>query len=191
MMKKIQKIFLTGIVLFLLSGVDNSKASEIDEYSLNRARELFYKSIEDKDHIHEAIELFEKLKDNEALTGRVTTYLGALTALKGRFAFWPQKKLALANKGLAMMDEGILTSPDDVEALFVHGSTCYYLPFFFGRKDDAIRSLKKIIHLLPEQMYRYDPDLTNNVINFIKENVELEPVEIEKLNSIQGLLALG
>lgn len=190
-MKKIQKIFLTGIILFLLSGVDNSKASEIDEYSLNRARELFYKSIEDKDHIPEAIELFEKLKDNEALTGRVTTYLGALTALKGRFAFWPQKKLALANKGLAMMDEGILTSPDDVEALFVHGSTCYYLPFFFGRKDDAIRSLKRIIHLLPEQMYRYDPDLTNNVINFIKENVELEPVEIEKLNSIQGLLALG
>jgi hypothetical protein len=191
MMKKIQKLVLTAILFSVFVGAGESIAGEKQEQSLNHARELFYKSIEHKDSIPEAIELFEKLKDNEALAGRATTYLGALTALKARFAFWPQKKLSLANKGLAMMDEGILASPHDVEALFVHGSTCYYLPFFFGRKDDAIRSLKRIVELLPEQMHRYDPELTDNVINFIKENVELEPVEIEKLESIQVLLALG
>ena len=88
------------------------------------------------------------------------------------------------------MDEGIRTSPNDVEALFVHGSTCYYLPFFFGRKDDAITSLRKIIDLLPDQMHRYSPELTENVINFLKENLQLEQAEIEKLNEVQGLIAL-
>ena len=189
-MKKIQKIILEVIATNLLS-VNLTMAYDSEGQILTKARLLFYKSVEDKDHIPEAIKLFEILIENEAYSGRAMTYIGALTALKGRFAFWPQQKYSLANKGLAIMDKGIQTSPNDIEALFIHGSTCYYLPFFFGRKDDAIRSLKKIIDLLPEQMHLYNEELTENVINFIKENLELEQIEIEKLNNVRELLALG
>ncbi|MBN1997382.1 hypothetical protein JW935_07515 [candidate division KSB1 bacterium] len=141
---------------------------------LVKGRDLFYKSIEDKRYLMQGLLIFESLKNNPDFEGRAVTYIGALTALKGKHAFWPMHKYQYTQKGLAIMDEGIEKSPDDIEALFIHGMTCFYLPFFFHRSQDAQEKFKKIITLLPDHVHNYDPELVKNVIQFIKENIQLD-----------------
>ena len=71
------------------------------------------------------------------------------------------------------MDSGLKKSPTDIEALFIHGTTCYHLPFFFRRGDDAQRDFRKIIKLMPQHVDAYDPKLITNVAAFLLENAKL------------------
>ncbi|MGH7456927.1 MAG: hypothetical protein ACRENG_36590, partial [bacterium] len=73
---------------------------------------------------------------------------------------------------------------------FIHGVTCYYLPKFFGRKDDAQRHLRAIVRLLPENAHNYDPKIIANVIKFIIEKIKLDDDERQNLMEINTRLAL-
>ncbi|MBN1350936.1 hypothetical protein JXJ21_16065 [candidate division KSB1 bacterium] len=151
---------------------------------LAEARIFFYKSVSDKAHLEKAIGMFERLKQDEAFEGKSETYLGALVALKGKHAFAPHDKLKWVKRGLTIMDQGIAKCPNDIEALFIHGSTCYHIPFFFGRKGDAQRSFNRIIQLLPTRYQHYDEEIIQNVIAFILEKAELTPAEKNELTQI-------
>lgn len=134
--------------------------------------------------------LFQLLGEREPeRAGRAQTYLGALTALRAKFALWPQDKWKLANQGLRLMDEGLAQDSSDVESLFVHGSTCYFLPVFFGRADDAQRNLRAIVRLLPEHATHYDRALVANVIAFISQKIRLSKKEKAALQRIPLELA--
>jgi len=151
---------------------------------LQQARNLFYKSVENKKHIDESIDLFNQLSGVEEFEGRAMTYIGALTALKGKHSFLPQNKLKWTNKGLDIMEQGIDKNPEDIESLFIFSSTCYYLPFFFHRDDDAQQNFKNIDRLLHENMYNYEPEIIKNVIQFLLENAELNSQEYEIINDL-------
>lgn len=157
---------------------------------LRQARQLFYKSVEDEEQIDAAETAFRKLMAlDKQLEGRATTYLGALVAIRGKHAFWPHDKWRLANEGIELMDKGVAIAPSDVEALFIHGSTCYYLPFFFKRSDDAQQKFRKIVQLLPSQKHAYDADLLLNVVQFMEENAELDDTERQQLSTLRRSLA--
>ena len=141
---------------------------------LEVARKQFYRAIEDEKGIEPTVALFERIGEMESkYTGRAQVYIGALVALKGKHAFFPHTKFKWAKRGLAIMDNGLQKSPDDIEALFIHGTTCYHLPFFFLRGDDAQRDFKKIIELMPQRVGAYDPKLIKNVVLFLLENAKL------------------
>jgi hypothetical protein len=116
--------------------------------------------------------------------GRTQTYIGSLTALRAKFAPWPQDKLRFAIEGLRLMDRGLAHDSLDIESLFVHGSTCYFLPGFFGRADDAQRNLRAIVRLLPEKANQYDPTIVANVVNFISQRIRLSKKENATLQQI-------
>lgn len=182
------KQILLGLILGLISVNVNAGKKE-NNHIFSTARLLFYQSVEDKGKIKPAIDLFQKISQQEKkYEGRVLTYVGALTALKGKHAFWPHTKLKLVKKGLTLMDQGIKKSPDDVEALFVHGSTCYYLPSFLRRGDDAQRDFKKIIRILPRQTNDYDFELLENVLKFIIEKAKLDADDREHIRQIRAQL---
>lgn len=151
---------------------------------LQQARNLFYNSVENKKHINESMELFKQLSGIKEYEGRALTYIGALTALKGKHSFLPQNKFKWTNKGLDIMEEGIRKNPEDIESLFIFSSTCYYLPFFFNRDDDAQQNFKNIIKLLPKHMNQYEPEIIKNVIHFLLENAELDTQEYEIVNDL-------
>ena len=176
--------FLFGIFLFLFS--DRAGSAEIA--LLDTARIYFYKSVENKEKIEPAIQLFEQINKNEELEGLALTYIGALTALKGKFAFLPIEKLAYVRKGLTDMDVGVYKSPNNLEARFIRGQTCYYLPFFFKRKQTARTDFKKIVSLLEENYQNYSPELLKNVLDFLLENAGLEKNEIEIVRNVQKKL---
>lgn len=155
------------------------------EEMLEVARKQFYAAIEDEKRIETALALFERIGQMEAkYVGRTQVYIGALVALKGKHAFFPHTKFKWAKRGLAIMDRGLQKSSNDIEALFIHGTTCYHLPFFFRRADDAQRDFKKIIKLMPQQRDAYDPKLITNVFVFLLENAKLTDNEKTYLQTL-------
>ncbi|MDZ7291809.1 MAG: hypothetical protein ONB44_17940 [candidate division KSB1 bacterium] len=180
---------IVSLTILLLTPVLRAKTHEVDSL-MARARLLYYESMGDKNKINSAIALFTTIGQlDQSLKGRTQTYIGSLTAVKARFAFWPHLKWKTARHGLRIMDEGLAQNPADIEALFIHGTTCYYLPKFFGRTDDAQRHLRAIIRLLPAQVYNYDPEIIANVITFITEKIELNDEERRDLMAINARLA--
>ena len=172
-----------------LASAMQAHASEVDSL-LTRARLLYYESVDDQEKISPAIDLFNTIGErDERLRGRTKTYVGSLIAVKAKFAFWPHDKWKFAQNGLRLMDEGLEQNPDDIESLFVHGVTCYFLPEFFGRGDDAQRHLRKIVRLLPKQAHSYDPKIIANVIKFISEKIRLNGEERQNLTAINLKLA--
>ncbi len=157
---------------------------------MTRARLLYYESVDNQEKISPAIDLFNTIGELDArLLGRTKTYIGSLVAVRAKFAFWPHDKWKFAQNGLRLMDEGLSQNPNDIESLFVHGVTCYFLPEFFGRSDDAQRHLRKIVRLLPEQANSYDPKIIANVIKFISEKIRLNSEERQNLMAINLRLA--
>ncbi len=176
------RINLTIAMLFAVcvSSVADKKPIQA---TLQSARKQFYAAIEDKNQIAPTIRMFQRIAQLEPrYTGRTQVYIGALIALKGKHAFFPHAKLKWAKRGLEIMDDGLAENPDDIESLFIHGTTCYYLPFFFRRSDDAQRDFKKIIKLMPQQRHAYDPQLIKNVTAFLLENAKLTDDEKKYLN---------
>jgi hypothetical protein len=144
---------------------------------LDSARTLFYKSVEKEEYVDEAMYVFNRLITYKEYKGVAKTYLGALTALKGKYAFLPTTKYNKALKGLKMMDEGVKTSPENIESRFIRGTTSFYMPFFFNRKETAEEDFQAMIAMLESNYQQYDLDIVQNVIQFLKENTELTPRE--------------
>jgi len=168
-------VYISLILALIFSlRVDGAASQKSVAEMLEIARKQFYAAIEDEKQIDPAIALFKRIGTAEPkYTGRMQVYIGSLIALRGKHAFFPHTKLKWARRGLAIMDSGLQKSQNDIEALFIHGTTCYYLPFFFKRGDDAQRDFREIIKLMPQQMDTHDPKLIRNVVAFLLENVKL------------------
>ena len=156
------------------------------ELAQSEARKKFYQCIENEKEISAAIHLFKQISQtNKKYKGICQTYQGVLITLKGKHAFWPHQKFMLVKKGLSTMDAGLRKASNDLEAIFVHSSTCYYLPFFFGRADDAQRGFRKVIKLLPNQYQNYEQNLIINVIRFLLSHIHLTNKELKVLEDIK------
>lgn len=166
-------------VLFLFSTKLFATEAELD-----KARKVYYKSTKEEEYVESAFKHFEKLKSKYDKYDAISmVYLGSLTMLKGRYAFWPKTKLSYVNKGINIMDKGLKMDPDNIESLFIYGSSCYFLPFFLGKKDNAEEKLKYIIDNLNKDVYKkYDNEILLNALEFIIEYIELTDREKNKVN---------
>ncbi len=189
-MKFSQFIYVNLMIVLCLSLCANSiAANKSVEETLAKARQQFYVALKNKKQIAPTIKIFERIAQLEPkYAGRTQVYIGALVALRGKHAFFPHTKLKWAKRGLAIMDGGLAKKPDDIEALFIHGTTCYYLPFFFRRGDDAQRNFRKIIKLMPHQMHVYAPKLITHVVAFLLEHAKLTDVEKTDLQTLKNRL---
>lgn len=171
------------LVMLAIPVIANKESIELTRIE---AREKFYQCIENKKEINATIRLFKKISQaNSEYAGICQTYEGILITLKGKHAFWPHQKFMLVKKGLSTMDAGLRKASNNLEALFVHSSTCYYLPFFFGRTDDAQHGFRKVITLLPDQYKNYDKNLIINVIGFLLSHTRLTNKELKVLENIK------
>jgi hypothetical protein len=183
-------IILIIVISFLMNSIGfGASNSSYESDLLQKARIYFYQSVQQVDSISAAIALFEQLStEDQQYKGVGLTYKGALYALKGKHALSPYHKFSWVIKGLHLMDEGIALSPNNIEALFIRGSTCFYLPFFFKKADVAKNDLKKILALLPTEMHYYNPPIIINAINFIQEHIELTKEEQSLIHSLKARL---
>lgn len=189
-MKLNRRVYISLILALIFSlRVDGAASEKSVKEMLEVARKQFYAAIEDEKRIEPAIALLKRIGQVEPkYTGRTQVYIGSLIALRGKHAFLPHTKLKWARRGLAIMDSGLQKSPNDIEALFIHGTTCYYLPFFFRRGDDAQRDFREIIKLMPQHMDTYDPKLMTQVVAFLLENAKLTDDEKTYLQTLKDRL---
>lgn len=152
-----------------------------NELYLN-AREDYYKATKDEDALKTSLDLFKKLEKQSEYKAIARTYIGSLIMLKGKYAFWPNQKLDYVEEGLKEMDKGLAMDPDNIESLFIYGSTCYYLPFFLGKKQLALEKLREVINVLDdEHVKNTDKKILKNALEFIDENINLSSDDNAKL----------
>lgn len=185
-----------GNILFLLMlflpslGRADSVRIALPATDLEKARLLFYASVDNGRLIDSAMVSFDRLAQQQpSWRYRAQTYQGALVALKGKHALLPTEKLKWTKKGLKVMDQGLAADSQDIESLFIHGMTCYFLPFFFKRHAEAEKNLKKILFLLPEHHKEYDLALLQNAFRFIAEHVPLDPAEKKQAELVKALIS--
>ncbi len=183
----INKIIFSITILYSFLFVNSAKCGTESD-SLSEARILFYECVENSKLIDKAMSVFSNIEKHKEHKGVAKTYIGALIALKGKFAFFPIKKLKFVNKGLKIMDEGVALNPYNIEARYIRGMTCYYLPFFFNRKETVKQDFTTIAQLLDSTYNLYDSQIIVNVINFMLDNIELNSENVQSLKKTKQLL---
>ncbi|MCF7805401.1 MAG: hypothetical protein K9N46_06310 [Candidatus Marinimicrobia bacterium] len=188
----IKSIMVVMAGITCLAGL--TKAQDVPEDSLlHRGRNLFYTAVESEVALDSAQAAFKQLLSeySQEYGGRAQTYIGALTALRGKHALWPQKKYKYVMEGIDQMESGVAANPNDIESLFIYGSTCYHLPSFFGKSKEAQEAFRQIVALLPEHADQYDADMMENVIEFLRANANLDSSDMMTLSTIAKELGNG
>ncbi|MCS7074598.1 MAG: hypothetical protein NZ108_09040 [Bacteroidia bacterium] len=152
---------------------------------LELGRLYFYASVEDESYLSKAEILFQRLLSDSELSYTAKMYQATLLTLKAKHAFWPQDKFKYCNQGLELMDKIVQIAPNQLEIRFLRASTCFYLPFFFNRKQQAIADFKVILTLLPKAIGQYPNSLLNNICSFLRETKLLQPAELAQLQTIE------
>lgn len=176
----VQKFNLILLMMILFAVSSNFAIAE-DLYI--KARNDYYKATKNEVALKSSLEAFKKLEKQDKYKAIARTYIGSLIMLKGKYAFWPNQKLDYVEQGLKEMDKGLSRDPENIESLFIYGSTCYYLPFFLGKKQLALDKLKELVQVLDEEKVKNtDQKILKNALEFIKENVNLNDSDASKLN---------
>ena len=178
------------IIAFLVYG--ESRETPEKEHEIKLLRSMYYQATEDKDVIPEGIKLLESLKIIYPYNkGLFEVYNGAFLTLKAKHAFWPHEKLNYAKKGLEIMDAGLKKSPDNVEALFIHGTISDNLPFFMGRSEEATTSFKKIVTLLRKNPDSIDKELLDDIFDYLEKNRDEKIPQTHKITTLSFKKVLG
>lgn len=181
---KISLILLISIVLSnfgFSSGIGLSEENQ-QFYEL---RALYYSAADSEEKLNEAFDLIENLRfQDPILRSRLVVYKGALITLKAKYTFWPHLKFKYAEEGLDVMALGLKRAQEDIESLFIYGTVCDNLPFFFNKSREADRAFNKIIELLPQRYNLYDRDLVLKVVHYIINNTEIYDGSEEQLKSL-------
>lgn len=120
--------------------------------------------------------------------GLAEVYLGALIALEGKHAWLPITKYRRTLAGLEAMDRGIALAPDNIEARFIRGMTCYHLPFFFRRNHTFREDFRATVGLLESGFRDYDPATIWNVVSFLEASGELTEAQAEIIERVRRRL---
>ncbi|MGC8549515.1 MAG: hypothetical protein ACP5M4_07425 [Acidobacteriaceae bacterium] len=112
------------------------------QQQLAKARAAYFRDLQgDSDAAGIAKKDFRALQTEAPDNPVVMAYSGSLILLEAArtWAFW--NKQSLSQKGLAEMDKAVAMAPDNLEARFIRGASCWHLPFFFHRKQQAEQDL--------------------------------------------------
>jgi tetratricopeptide (TPR) repeat protein len=124
------------------AAVQNAGHSTSPGQSLNHARAEYFRDLQgDSAAGRQATKDFQSLLAAHPHNPVLMAYSGSLTLLKAAhtWAFW--NKQSLAQQGLAEMDKAVAADPGNLEARFIRGASCWHLPFFFHRRQQAERDL--------------------------------------------------
>lgn len=155
------------------------KSGKLDSKGkLSLGRVYFYLAVEDKEILKKGETFFQEFLGEKKAES--SAYLAALEAIHAKNALWPMDKWTIANSALAKMDLVVNAYPENIEVRFVRASTCYYLPFFFNRKDQVKSDFSTLTKLLPLAYLQYPENLIRNICDFmLKSDYLTEPEEKE------------
>ena len=137
-------------ILFALLALTAFSAQALDFDELQQARSYFAGALDDDDDaLDQAFDAFQELSQAHPSDALLLAYYGSTEAMQGGAAFWPWKKMELANAGMAKIDKALImlessvdervieNIPVSLEARLVAISTFLAVPGFFNRLESA------------------------------------------------------
>jgi hypothetical protein len=134
-MGKLKSWVAIFLIFFAVSTVHAS--TDLDP-RLTEARRLYFANLQG-DHAagDKARASFAALEHDHPDQPVVKAYSGSLELLEAArtWAIWDKRRLA--NEGLEKMDQAVNRAPGNLEARFIRAASCWHLPFFYKRKEQA------------------------------------------------------
>jgi hypothetical protein len=138
-----------------LRRVDSALAADPSRKDLrwDRLRILYVLAVKDKSRKAEGEEFLATLPASLDLPpgdALLQAYRGAFRVLGAKHDLWPPRKLEHLKAGIPALDSAVSARPDQAEIRYLRLVSCYYLPFFIGRKDHVKADFAALARLLPE-----------------------------------------
>lgn len=167
------------ITILLLLCFSSLLANEMQTYNIKDARKLYMKATKDEELLDSAITYFKELGKADSCMKPVSiTYIGSLTMCRAVFTGWPHKKIDWVNTALPIIDEGVACDTNNIESIFIYGSSCYFLPFLWDRSDGAKERLMTVVDLIGKgEADKHGYEWVYQAIKFISVKIELEEEE--------------
>jgi hypothetical protein len=112
-------------------------------------------------------------------------YRGAFRVLGAKHDLWPPRKLEHLKAGIPALDSAVAARPDQAEIRYLRLVSCYYLPFFIGRKDSVKSDFAALARLLPEAHADYPARWYLGFARFVLEKGGLP--ESERARVAEGM----
>jgi hypothetical protein len=129
----------SGVAFFLIFfAVCTLHAGTDFNQRLAEARRQYFANLQgDRAAGYQARASFRALAHDYPEQSVVEAYSGSLELLEAArtWAIWDKRRLA--NEGLQKMDQAVNHAPGDLEARFIRAASCWHLPFFYKRKEQA------------------------------------------------------
>ena len=119
-----------------------------------------------------AIELLERLKEEQPESGRVVALLGSVYGISARDAWNPITKTRHLSLCLDYIDEALELGPDDIEVRLTRSFVQIYLPRIFGRRDEAFKDIIVLDQLFREQQV---PEIAPSMLHLYEKLLKEEP----------------
>jgi len=136
-----------GYIMLVYLNVSMSFAQvySIEGYTIEKGRSLFLQLTQGTVQSKECKSFFSKLlHENDVHHGLVKTYLAMITAIESRDTMLPWKKLKLAEKAMASLDDQVHQYPNHFEIRLLRFALTQQLPFFL-RNDLQVAEEKKYL----------------------------------------------
>lgn len=101
-------------------------------------------------------------------------YAGALDVVEARHGFWPRERMEPLKRGLPRLDSATALDPGNAEIRYLRLTSCYYLPFFLGRKGSVKEDFEALASGLPAQRDRFPARWYLAVSGFVLEKGDVE-----------------
>lgn len=151
--------------------------------SLERLRTFWFLSVAEDSMLPRARAEWEALRSHKELYPDLErAYQGALAVVEAKHALWPPAKLDHLKRAAPLLDSAVARSPNHPEIRYLRLMSCYYLPFFFGRKWSVDADFQALARLLPQSKGLVPEGLRAEVAKFVLDNFDaIDPQDRSRL----------
>ncbi len=153
-------------------------------FHLDRLRVLYVLGVKEKEYLEKGKQEWKYLStDTSPFLSKssvlLLAYEGALVSLESKHALWPPhpSKMQLIKPGLQKLDSAVKLNPQQAEIRYLRLMTCYYLPFFLGRKESVREDFSMLANTLPESRKLFPSRWVINISQFVLKHGNLTLTE--------------
>lgn len=140
------------------SGQSAGQQSEIAS-ELLKAHKLYLLGSEgDKEAVEPAMNVLRGILRRDSGNAEAKALLGATMTLQARDTFWPNDKVKITRKAVALMDEAVAMAPEDPDPRWIRAANNVHFPPFLKRLPMALSDLEILWNISVAEPERFDID---------------------------------
>lgn len=138
--------------------------------NIDQLRLKYYSAVEDEDFLPELVKYIDEIfnSDEAKKSSLYYAYMGGVSAVKSKHAFWPHKKLSYLNDSMAMLRKAISIDNENLEIRFMRFSILHYVPGFLGYSSERQEDARVIFKLLVKKEFaNLSSEIQKGIVEFM------------------------